>query len=443
MGPNSVLQLDGTVGQGNDFTFDGFSGAVLGLGNDTGFGGTLQEMSVSSGALPINYVHIEGHTVTITGESGEGTTSGTITLSDGTSLVLQYIESSTWYARAVSDGSSGTKIFLSDMACYCRGSRIATMRGEVAVEALRVGDIAITASGAQRPVTWLGSRRVDCTRHPAPQDVWPVCVTAGAFGDGLPRRDLWLSPGHNVFSAGVLIDIQRLVNGRTIYQQPRATVQYWHVELDRHDILLAEGLPAESYLDTGNRTAFENGGAFIELHPDFKPKHWQDTCVPPCRSGPEIERTKAMLIARAGDMVGGTITSEADPHIVADGRRFEPIRLGADRLAFMLPEGSADIALVSHCFVPAHTIPASADPRSLGLCVGRLQLDGRDIPLDEEALDAGWHRPERYPSHVHRWTAGHTPLPAGTRLVLIDLAGHGLYWKEASAREKQPVLEVA
>ncbi|MBV9862594.1 MAG: hypothetical protein JO267_10650, partial [Alphaproteobacteria bacterium] len=114
MGPNSVLQLDGTVGQGNDFTFDGFSGAVLGLGNDTGFDNTLYDMSVSSGASPINYVDVEGHTVTITGESGEGTTSGTITLSDGTTLTLQQIGSALWYPHAISDGSSGTKIFLTN-----------------------------------------------------------------------------------------------------------------------------------------------------------------------------------------------------------------------------------------------------------------------------------------------------------------------------------------
>src|ERR1019366_10641252 len=60
---------------------------------------------------------------------------------------------------------------------------------------------------------------------------------------------------------GVLIPIRYLVNGRSIAQEARDEVTYWHVELARHDILLAEGLPAESYLDTGNRDAFADNAA--------------------------------------------------------------------------------------------------------------------------------------------------------------------------------------
>jgi Hint domain len=94
----------------------------------------------------------------------------------------------------------------------------------------------------------------------------------------MPIRDLWVSPGHPLLVDGVLIQAQRLVNGASIAQIPFDRVQYWHVELDSHDIVLAEGLPAERYLDTGNRTAFTNGGAFLEAYPDFEPKYWAQTC---------------------------------------------------------------------------------------------------------------------------------------------------------------------
>ena len=77
-------------------------------------------------------------------------------------------------------------------------------------------------------------------------------------------------------------------NGKTVGQEERSRVEYWHIELDEHDIILAEGLPAESYLDNGNRTGFINGGAFIEAHPDFKPKHWTDTCLPLVLEGPKV-----------------------------------------------------------------------------------------------------------------------------------------------------------
>ncbi len=68
---------------------------------------------------------------------------------------------------------------------------------------------------------------------------------------------------------GVLIPVRCLLNDASIRQTPCARVTYWHVELEAHDVLLAEGLPCESYLDTGNRGAFANGGGAVHLHPVF------------------------------------------------------------------------------------------------------------------------------------------------------------------------------
>ncbi len=177
--------------------------------------------------------------------------------------------------------------------CYGRGTRILTERGEIAVENLRVGDLAVTASGVLRPIVWIGHRRVDISRHPDPASVWPVRVSADAFGEGLPQRDLWLSPGHSVACDAALIPISCLLNGRSVVQIEQERVEYWHVELDAHDILLAEGMPAESYLDCGNRTGFANGGAFVEAHPDFRPKHWAETCLPMFNAGPQVAAAKA------------------------------------------------------------------------------------------------------------------------------------------------------
>ena len=101
-------------------------------------------------------------------------------------------------------------------------------------------------------------------------------VRAGAFDDAQPSRDLWLSPDHAVHVDGVLIPIKHLLNGTSIAQVAVDEVIYYHVELPHHDVLLAEGLPAESYLDTGDRRSFDNsaqairGGEVIRLHPDFR-----------------------------------------------------------------------------------------------------------------------------------------------------------------------------
>lgn len=161
------------------------------------------------------------------------------------------------------------------MACYAAGTSIATERGDVAVEDLCAGDHVVLAGGGWAPVVWLGHRRLQCRTHPRPADVQPVRIAAHAFGLGRPARDLWLSPDHAVFVEGVLIPIRYLLNGATVRQEDVATVTYWHVELPAHAALLAEGLPAESYLDTGNRAAFANGGVVAWAHPDFARRTWE------------------------------------------------------------------------------------------------------------------------------------------------------------------------
>ncbi len=215
------------------------------------------------------------------------------------------------------------------------------------------------------------------------------------------------------FRARLIRPISALVNGRSVVQIDRRRVEYWHVELDAHDILLAEGLPAESYLDCGNRTAFANGGAFIEAHPDFAPKYCAETCLPLVLDGPQVAAAKTHLLARLAAR-GCVLTEQDDAHIVADGRQIEPIRLSSTRLGFVLPESAQSIVLRSNTFAPAHARPESRDKRELGLCVGRLQIDGSLFALDDEkACGSGWHAAEFVDMRfTHRWTSGHTPLPA-------------------------------
>jgi hypothetical protein len=168
------------------------------------------------------------------------------------------------------------------------------------VEALAPGSMVSTLSGRQRPVQWVGRRRIDCRRHPHPDRVLPARIAAHAFGLGRPERDLFLSPDHAVFIDGVLIPVRCLLNGQTIVQERRAEVTYWHVELPAHDVILAEGLPCESYLDLGNRDAFDNGGVALRLHPDFAARIWQrDACAEQILGGPKLEAVRRRLSVQA------------------------------------------------------------------------------------------------------------------------------------------------
>ncbi len=152
---------------------------------------------------------------------------------------------------------SPTGVFTGALACFAEGTRILGEDGEVPVEQVAVGDwVPGQVSGQRRRVRWVGRRTVDVSNHPRPWDVAPVRIRAGALAAGQPARDLLLSPDHAVLVRGVLIPVRYLLNGATIVQQRVARITYWHLELDAHDVLLAEGMPCESFLDTGNRGTF-------------------------------------------------------------------------------------------------------------------------------------------------------------------------------------------
>ncbi len=184
--------------------------------------------------------------------------------------------------------------------CFAQGTSIATESGTVPVEQLVAGDSVRLADGGIASVVWLGRRHVECYLHARPQDVLPVRVIAHAFGMDRPQRDLVLSPDHAVFADGVLVPIRYLINGATVLQEDVASVTYWHVELPVHCVLLAEGMPAESYLDTGNRAAFANGGSVVMAHPDFARAVWQrEGCAPLVTEGPIRDLVYRRLIAQA------------------------------------------------------------------------------------------------------------------------------------------------
>ena len=176
--------------------------------------------------------------------------------------------------------------------CYVAGTGIATARGEVPVEDLQAGDTAILAAGGTAPIVWIGHRRA--------RRADPVRVVTGAFGPGLPARDLVLSPEHALFLDDHLVPVQALVDGVSVIREAWERVTYHHVELDRHGVLLAKGVPAESYLDTGNRASFANG-ALVKLHADF----WHGgepttSCAPLVLAGPVVEAQRAPTGNRAG-----------------------------------------------------------------------------------------------------------------------------------------------
>ncbi len=303
---------------GDALTFDlDITGAVWSAGTlSLSTDGTVVETL----ALPGNYAGLTFIATPIPGAANEGLSVQSIATPQGTNSIAGGGDAITNATQTLSTGSS--TVTLATVACYAAGTRIETEGGPVAVEALREGDRVRSAFGGAAPVVWLGHRRIDCARHPQPERVWPVRILAGAFADGLPRRDLRVSPDHALYVAGVLIPARCLVNGRSIVQDRVAEVTYWHVELPTHDVVLAEAQPAESYLDTGNRAAFANGGTVASLHPDFAQQVWEaEACAPQIAHGPILKGVIARLQARADAIFHPTGRRLQDAPAAAEGKR--------------------------------------------------------------------------------------------------------------------------
>jgi hypothetical protein len=154
-------------------------------------------------------------------------------------------------------------------SCFLAGTHLLTPTGEVEVDGLSIGDLIATERGEARAIRWIGRIRVD-RQGGAPwhADAMPVRVAKDAFGKDSPHRDLYLSRSHMVHLNGVLIPVGDLINGRTIVavDVPGDQIVYYHVELETHDVLVAEGAPCESFLTTARKLVpFDNADEYYEL----------------------------------------------------------------------------------------------------------------------------------------------------------------------------------
>lgn len=163
------------------------------------------------------------------------------------------------------------------LVCFARGTRILTPKGHVPVEELVVGQRITTADHGDRPLRWVGVTSLNGLALGERPGLGPVRIRASALGEGFPARDLLVSPQHRILirspiaqrmfcSAEVLIAAKKLTSLPGIeHIAPPGGVAYFHILFDRHEIVFAEGTPAES-LFLGPQAALGLGdGAMREI----------------------------------------------------------------------------------------------------------------------------------------------------------------------------------
>lgn len=155
--------------------------------------------------------------------------------------------------------------------CFLSGTSIMTPSGEIGIESLQIGDCVKTVHGKSMPVKWIGRHLYKRNGASWPASVVPIRIARHAIDQQTPHRDLYVSPGHALFMDGVLIRAKDLVNGisiRPALPDDRDVIEYYHIVLDTHEAILAEGVAAETFLlSANNHEAFTNFGDFARLHP--------------------------------------------------------------------------------------------------------------------------------------------------------------------------------
>lgn len=319
----------------------------------------------------------------------------------------------------------GAEIILEPVPpCFARGTRLLTPSGYTPVEALGPGDPVVTFAGDVRPIRWTGCRSIDIAAHNRKEAVMPVRVLADALGPGVPAKHLRLSPDHGVLLRGRLVPVKLLVNGATILKERRCqAVTYYHVELDRHEILLSENLAVESYLDTGNRDMFETTAGEPRKNPAFgRGRQWDvHAYADLCLDGPVLRDIRRGIRARALEL-GYRPRTLTDVSLWSNGRKYPPAGGTASRPVFRIATlHSGQVGIRSPVFVPAETSNGDSDQddnRLLGIAIARIRFGIKNMPASKIAVSGFYPRGA---ADEADWTDGNAVIEVPRHVSAISL----------------------
>ena len=235
------------------------------------------------------------------------------------------------------------------------------------------------------------------------------------------------------------------------------------MELERHSVLFSEGLPTESYLDTGNRAFFQNGGDVIDLNAGFAGVSpsvaWEcKACAPLVHDAGSVWPVWERLAARAAAIGYAALETETTldpaPRLAVEGKEFRPVRTAGDRYSFMLPSRPAEVRLLTRSARPSDTRPWVDEHRVLGVAVSRVRIhqgsDIHDLALDGPACGRGWWDVEHRERSMWRWTNGDAVLRlpeahGSSRVLEITMGGEMTYPLEATdlSQGLKPIVRIA
>ena len=164
--------------------------------------------------------------------------------------------------------------------CFLRGTKILTTEGERKIEDRAVGDLLPTKFGGLRPVQWIGRYPI---KKSAPSKAWvkdalPIRIARSALAPNVPHADLYVPAAHSLLIDGVLAPAALLINGMTItrYEPEGDELEFFHIKPESHDVVYAEGAPAETLLDVSE--SFANFADYLRRY--GMPTRRETPCLP-------------------------------------------------------------------------------------------------------------------------------------------------------------------
>jgi Hint domain len=254
-----ILTVD-TSGRGPGYAVTGVSGTIDGVAIDGELGNQGQAAISPDGAFLYNNTFFLSDGAGVDGSVDGIDNDGLLFTINGVEYNLFSQDGSlVLYNDANGYSSVGLTPDSMEVTCFCQGTLISTVSGDVPVEKLAVGDLVLTPSGEVFPIRWIGCRAV-ATWFVNKLTVMPVRIKANALGEAVPRRDLLVSPDHAMLVDGILVHAGALVNGISIVRETDMgnRFSYYHVELADHALILAENAPAETFIDNADRMTFDN-----------------------------------------------------------------------------------------------------------------------------------------------------------------------------------------
>jgi CshA-type fibril repeat protein len=280
---------DALFGGDGDDVIEGGTGNDLisgGAGNDTMTGGDDRDRFFDVNAGDLIYGGEGGDdfdTLDLTGSAPEnGSLTVTYTSPDKEDGFVTYFDE---------DGNNvGTLEFFeieNVIPCFTPGTMIATPKGERRVEELKAGDRVITRDNGIQEIKWVGHKPIGFRELAASEHLRPVLIRAGALGNGLPERDMMVSPNHRVLVANdrttlyfdereVLAAAKHLVDNKGIMSVEPMGVTYVHFMFEHHEVVLSDGAWTESF-QPGDHSLKGIGNAqrqeLFELFPELETRH--------------------------------------------------------------------------------------------------------------------------------------------------------------------------